>query len=218
MMRTGRKLRTQPTLLAKCAAIVALTLIHSHSEGQNIANIDNIKKRPAKPIELLHNLKIAFDKSLFLEPSFRTDMNLIEFFNGAAVRVIWDNPTSKTVDIVKFGDGTGGAFVHILEVGVSTKLVDTAGFQNPNGNLEVNVGIGGISEPDFYVSYVTDLFGQPTIVEESSMPGPKVPKTHPLGDKQFLFRRDSPGERKEIAFTTRGDGTVFFILLKDGVK
>jgi hypothetical protein len=209
--------------LRHCTIVAALTLALSQNFGAaHEMNDYKSIQRPTKPLELLRNIKVAFDEGLFLEPSFRSEGNLLTFFNGAALQVLWDRPTSRMVDLVKFGDNSGASYVHIVEASVSTRFLDDTGRETPNGKLAVTVGLA-IIEPGFRIDYVTDVFGQPTSIEENSAQTgkhrwPTSPKEHPLGHRIFRFVHDTPVDNRDITFATNGNGYVTFIVLKDGVK
>lgn len=211
-------------LLRNYAVIFSLGGLSSTSIGaEQKVNENVIIDRPTTTKELLRNIKTALDHSLFLKPEFHEEGQLLSFFNGTSVRWLWKRSTSKTADIVKFGDESGRPFVHITEVAVSTKLLDGTGRENADGKLTVNIGIGGILEPEFNLESVEDIFGQSSAIEKLSPPSgrhrfPAPPETRVPGNIRFRYTSDTPVESREIAFTTNRSGIIASIEIKEGIK
>jgi hypothetical protein len=59
-------------------------------ENDSTARVGSLFERPTDLAQLLQNVKVAYEKNLFIQPALYSDANLETFF--AATGVEWGNP------------------------------------------------------------------------------------------------------------------------------
>jgi hypothetical protein len=116
-------------------------------EGASAEDISGLFDRPSNVAQLLHNLKVAVDRRLLVQPAFDNDAVLMKVFAGSAIErppsnpVLLDHELSITIDDP-----------HFPEMTVSLSLPKSAG---RDARVRMNV----VAVPSFDLCAVRDVFG-----------------------------------------------------------
>jgi hypothetical protein len=140
-------------------------------------------KTPTTPLELLQNIKLAFDQGLPLSDDFYTDANLMKFFGGKKVVRVMDDPTAGPQDIVREVTDFG-TMVEPVKVGnfaiSGISLILRRSVSNDgriSGSLALDL-LRAVPSLDF--DHVTGLYGPNWTVPKK----PKLPHMKPAPARQ----------------------------------
>lgn len=142
------------------------------TEKGSVARVSALFERPQSVSQLLQNLKLAYEKDLFIQPAFYDDSNLEKFFAGNAVA--WGKPRQLSSPATSARDIEITADTRVfpeLTIRILRSCIPQYKHVSPNRNVVYSIAENAHLElqvealPEFNVAAVREVLGAETVVQ-----------------------------------------------------
>jgi hypothetical protein len=164
------------------------------NEAYSTEQMSTLFERPGDVVQLLHNLKIAVDRDLLLQPAFDDDALLMKVFAGSAIERTASKGSVNGHDVsIRIDDP------HFPRMTVALSLERGA---DPRALVEMNVA----AVPAFDVCAVRDVLGQSAAVVVDTATREKGIVRYSSGHQLVTDVASRPRQiDREVAFTVKMD-------------
>jgi hypothetical protein len=190
------------------------------------ANLENTFlaiKRPKNPVELLQNIKIAYDKWLLLRREFIDDEFLKTFVGGTTVSRISNRSKHVLIRISPIYDFSPNLGALLPTVSINITSAESNKLEQGEGKgLRVVMNGNIFRDKHFSVESVIAIFGQPQRITDPYIGRNHViilmKKSHEYGNSELTYLSNSSEGAKKLSFTANGDGTICCFKLTEEVR